>query len=116
MGILLFFVAIFLFVPLTAINLSLVLVKSLNWKTFDGYFLQTAIDIDRFGNRNFRTLLNDTLIKESLYRFGDSRETISSVLGKNQQIGMLTDTGNAIAKILDSLDPNHCEKSIIFFD
>jgi hypothetical protein len=115
MGVLLFFVAIFLFVPLTAINLSLVLVKSLNWKTFDGYFLQTAIDIDRFGNRNFRTLLNDTLIKESLYRFGDSRETISSVLGKNQQTDTLTKTGKAIARFLDWVDPNHCQKSIAWY-
>jgi hypothetical protein len=116
MGILLFTIAILLFLPLTGINLTLVMVKSPRWKTLDGYFHQTAIDIDRFGNRNFRTLLNDTLIQDSLFRFGDPRETISSVLGKNQQIGTLTTTGMILAKLLDWLDPNHCQKSIAWYN
>jgi hypothetical protein len=115
MGLLLFTVAIILFIPLTGINLTLVLVKSPRWKTLDGYFHQTAIDIDRFGNRNFRTLLNDTLIKESPFRFGDPRETISSVLGKNKEIGTLTYTGYFIVNLLDWIDPNHCQKSIRWY-
>jgi hypothetical protein len=115
-GLLLFTIAIILFIPLTVINLTLVLVKSPRWKTLDGYFHQTAIDIDRFGNRNFRTLLNDTLIKDSPFRFGDPRETISSVLGKNKEIGTLTYIGNLLANLLDLLDHNHCQKSIRFYN
>jgi hypothetical protein len=115
MGILLFIVAIFLFIPLTGINLVLVIVKNPSWKTVDGYFFQTSIDIDRFGNRNFRSLLNATLILESKNTFGDPRETISSVLGKNQQTDTLTKTGQLLVKLLDWLDPNHCEKSIRWY-
>jgi hypothetical protein len=115
LGILLFIIAILLFIPLTGINLVLVIVKNPSWKTVDGYFYQTSIDIDRFGNRNLRSLLNATLILESENRFGDPRETISSVLGKNQQTNTLTTTGKALVKLLDWLDPNHCEKSIIWF-
>ncbi|HAH35875.1 MAG TPA: hypothetical protein DCL81_04890 [Algoriphagus sp.] len=115
MGIILFFLSIILAIPLTLINLSIVLVKSPSLKSLDGYFYQTAVDIDRFGNRNLRTLLNATLIKSDAFPFGDPRETISSVLGKNQQSGNLTLTGKALVWILDTLDENHCEKSIRWF-
>jgi len=115
MGIILFFLSIMLAIPLTVVNLTIVLAKSPSWKTFDGYFYQTAIDIDRFGNRNLRTLLNATLIKSDAFPFGDPRETISSVLGKNQQADHLTSTGKALVWILDTLDENHCEKSIRWF-
>ncbi len=115
MGILFFFISILLFIPLTVINLLLVMVKYRSWKAFDGYFYQTALDIDRFGNRNFRTLFNQTLIEEYGYPFGDPRETISSVLGKNQRINSLSNTGKALVWILDLLDKNHSQKSIVEF-
>jgi len=77
-----------LFLPLSVINYFLVKDKS-------GYFKETAIDIDRFGNRNFRTLLNRTL-QNNGYKFGDERETISSALGKNKRDNTLTKTGKTI--------------------
>ena len=46
------------------------------------------------------------------YEFGKRKETISSVLGKNQRDKTLTFTGKAIAFILDKIDKNHCQKSI----
>ena len=83
LGYILFLVAYLLFLPLTIFNALNVRKK--------GYFLDTAINIDRFGNID---------------------ETISSVLGKNQRFGHLTKFGKVICKILDTIDKNHCEKSI----
>lgn len=112
MGIILFFVAIILFIPLTVINLFFVLWNyKIKWSTINGYFYQTAIDIDRFGNSNFRTLLNLTLQKNG-YKFGNINETISSALGKNKRDNTLTKIGLILCYILDSLDENHCIKSI----
>ena len=78
-------IAYLLFLPLTIFNALNVRKK--------GYFLDTAINIDRFGNID---------------------ETISSVLGKNQRFGHLTKFGKVICKILDTIDKNHCEKSIVW--
>ena len=114
-GLILLLIALILFMPLTVLNVLLVLKKRPSWKQLDGYFYQTAFDIDRFGNHNFRTLLNATLILKSGYQFGDFRETISSVLGKNQRDGTLSVTGKGLVYILDALDPNHCKNSIFEF-
>ena len=112
MGILLYFVAIILYLPLTVVNTILVLNKyGWKFKTIDDYFYETAVDIDRFANRNFRTLWNETLQKNG-YKFGDERETVSSALGKNKRDKTLTKTGRILCNILDFLDENHCIKSI----
>jgi hypothetical protein len=112
MGILLYFIAILLYVPLTIINTILVLVQyGWKWATVNSYFFETAVDIDRFANRNFRTLWNLTLQKYG-YEFGDYRETVSSALGKNKLNGTLTITGKILCAFLDFLDENHCIKSI----
>ena len=108
MSFILFVVSIIVFLPLSIINIILVIFKGGN---LSNYFKETAIDIDRFGNRNFRTLLNETLQKNG-YKFGDERETISSALGKNKIMNTLTKTGIIICDILDYLDKNHCIKSI----
>lgn len=76
MGLILFLIAYFLFLPISFINFLFVRNK--------GYFKSSAINIDKFGNREFRTSLNKTLITEnSPFKFGNINETISSVLGKN---------------------------------
>jgi len=108
MSFILFVVSIVVFLPLSIINIILVIFKGGN---LSNYFKETAIDIDRFGNRNLRTLLNETLQKNG-YKFGDERETISSALGKNKRDNTLTKTGIIICDILDYLDENHCIKSI----
>jgi hypothetical protein len=113
MGILLYLIAIILYIPLTVINAFLVLFKyGWNFKTINDFFYETAVDIDRFANRNFRTLWNETLRKENGYKFGDERETVSSALGKNKRDETLTKTGKSLCTILDFLDKNHCLKSI----
>lgn len=103
--IILFHISLILYYFLTIINF--ILVRSTN------YFRDTAVNVDRYGNRDLRTLWNKTLIKSnSKYRFGDINETISSVLGRNQVAGTLTFTGKSLASLLDLIDKNHCVKSI----
>jgi hypothetical protein len=113
MGILLYIIAIILFIPLSIVNFFVVLWNyGIKWKTVNGFFYQTAVDIDRFGNRNFRTLWNATLRTKEGYKFGNINETISSALGKNKIKGTLTTTGRVLCAILDFLDKDHCIKSI----
>ena len=111
-GLLLFFIAIVLFIPLTVINVLIVINKYKTWKSLDLYFYDTAVDIDKFGNHNFRTLFNKVLILKDAYRFGNINETISSVLGKNERDKKLTITGKLLVKILNLIDKDHCKKSI----
>jgi hypothetical protein len=99
----LFLTAWVLWLPLTFINYFLVK---------GDYFLSSAISLDRYANREFRTLWNNTLIIVTGYKFGNIGETISSVLGKNQRDNTLTTTGKALCFILDKLDKDHCKKSI----
>lgn len=105
MGFLLFIIAYILFLPLSLINYCVV-------KNKKGYFKSSAINLDKFGNREFRTLLNLTLRLETGYQFGNMNETISGVLGKNERDKTLTKTGKSLVKVLNTLDKNHCFKSI----
>jgi hypothetical protein len=100
----LFLIAYILILPLTIINFFVVRDK--------GYFRSTAVNIDMFGNREFRATWNKFLITKNGYKFGDPRETISSALGKNKIKGTLTIIGKILCCILDIIDKNHCIKSI----
>lgn len=108
---LLFIVAYLLLLPLTFINYFVVLCTAKDHAK--GYFRSTAVNIDKFGNREFRTLWNKTLRTESGYKFGNPEETISSALGKNERDGTLSKTGKALTWILNKLDKNHGLKSIV---
>ena len=109
MNLLLFIIAWILIPPLTVWNLIVINRKYGNTK---GYFRSTALSIDIWANREFRTLWNVKLRTEKGYEFGKIGETISSALGKNQRDGTLTKKGKTLVAILDFLDKNHCEKSI----
>lgn len=102
MGFLLFLIAYVLFFPISIINFLVVKHKK-------GYFRSTAINIDRFANREFRTLWNKTLIKKDGYHFGNINETISGVLGINIKIDKLTTTGKVLVFILTK---KHCINAI----
>ena len=110
-GLLLFFIAYLLFLPLTFVNYFVVLLTSKDHAK--GYFRSTAVNIDKFGNREFRTLWNKTLRKENGYKFGNVDETISSALGKNERDQTLTNTGKVLVWALCLLDKNHAIKSIV---
>lgn len=116
MGLILYIIATILFFPLTLLNIIVVLWKNAKargfWKTLDGYFLSGAVDIDRFGNHNFKTLWNAILRKSGGYAFGNYNETISSALGKNQRDKTLSFVGRGLANLLDFIDKDHCKNSI----
>ena len=101
----LFILSYILYLPLSIINWLFVKDKS-------GYFKSSAINLDKFGNREFRTLFNKVLITDEGYRFGNINETISSVLGKNQLTNTLTKGGKMLVWILDKIDNNHVLKAI----
>lgn len=109
MGILLYIIATILWIVLTPLNWFIVCLKH---GLSNAYFKETAIDIDKFGNRNFRTFLNATMRLRNGYKFGNVNETISSALGKNQRDGTLSWFGKVICFALDNLDKEHCKKSI----
>jgi hypothetical protein len=97
-------IAWIIFLPLSIVNYFCV-------KTKKGYFKQTALNLDKFGNREFRAFLNLSMQKNG-YKFGNPNETISSALGKNERDKTLTKCGRILVKILDIIDENHCKKSI----
>lgn len=103
--ILLFLVAYILYLPLSLLNFCFVENKG-------GYFLSSAINLDKFGNREFRTLWNKSLKTSKGHSFGNIEETISSVLGKNERDNTLTKAGKILVWILDKFDKNHAKKSI----
>ena len=109
MNLILFLVAWLLIPPLTVWNLIIVNRKYGNTK---GYFRGTALSIDIWANREFRTLWNVKLRIENGYEFGREGETISSALGKNERDNTLSKTGKLLVKILDFFDENHCKNSI----
>lgn len=84
----------------------------LSFKRLDQQFLSIATSIDATGNVICKDLFNILLIKEKGYRFGKRKETISSVLGKNQRDDTLRKTGKAIVFILDKIETDHCLISI----
>jgi len=103
LGLFLFILSYVIYLPLTFINFLIV-------KNKKGYFRSSAITIDKLANREFRTLWNKTLISKNGYVFGDEKETISSVLGKNIQKGTLTNTGRILVFILTK---KHCVDSVL---
>ena len=75
------------------------------------YFKTIAISIDQLGNVVLSNLLNDILITDEGYKFGDEDETISKVLGINKANNTLLKTGKAVSFILNRIDKNHVEKA-----
>ena len=102
LGFILFVVAYLLFWPLSLINFFFVEKRK-------GYFLSSALSLDKYANREFRTLWNKTLKTESGYKFGAENETISSALGKNLLQNTLTKTGKSLVWILSK---EHCIDAI----
>lgn len=106
-GFLLFLVAVIIFIialPISIIYIAFDVVFNLLGKI--------ALSIDMTGNVLLTEVFNDILITKTGYKFGNRKETISSVLGKNQKYKTLKRTGKFLCRILDRLDPQHCEKSI----
>lgn len=83
-----------------------------SFKRLDEQFLSIATSIDASGNVVCKDLFNLVLIQKSGYQFGNRKETISSAIGKNERDSTLTKLGKIVVWGLDSIDENHCFKSI----
>lgn len=116
---LLFCIAIVLLVFTTPIGFFYALLRQLFFvklKTLSVYFLEVAISIDNTGNVMMQHLLNDLLLikhKETYY-FGNKKETISSVIGKNSLTNTLSPLGKALNAFLNWIDKDHSFNSIIY--
>lgn len=123
MGILLLITSFLLGSVLLPVGFTWFVIKSWYKQTFKGGVTRVneqsrdcAVSIDRTFNVLCEDLFNDTLITKEGYRFGNGKETISSVLGKNKMSETLSRTGWYLTNVLDWLDKDHSIKSIEVFD
>jgi len=117
-GLLLFLISIVLFLVTGPFGFLYGVLHGLFTKGAKGvgeYLLKIAISIDQLGNVLMQHLLNVLWVKKDGYKFGNRDETISSALGRNNQLGTLTGFGKVIDKILDLIDPNHSLNSIDYY-
>lgn len=87
------------------------------------FFTSIAASIDQFGNTAFAALFNLVFLKKyyllnhgsNVYLFGNKDETISEVLGWNQQFFHynLSRTGRSFIWLLDILDTDHCYNAYV---
>ena len=116
---LLFGIAFVLLVTTTPIGFLYALLRQLFFgkvKMLQVYFIEVALALDNAGNVIMQHLLNDTLLlkKENTYLFGNKKETISSVIGKNHLSKTLSPLGKALNGFLNLIDKNHSLNSIIY--
>jgi hypothetical protein len=119
MGFLLAMVSVFLAAVLFPFGLVVTLFINLykrRWKDslirLDLQFLSIATSIDAAGNVVCKDLFNVLLIHDHGYKFGNRKETISSVLGKNERDGTLKSLGEKVVFILAKFQSDHSFKSI----
>ena len=114
MNFILVILAKLLYLAVEPINFIYVILikKKFTWKRLNGYFRNEAVAIDRFGNSQYTSLFNTWFVVEKGYQHGNINETISSVLGKNEYFGTLTERGKILVEVLNFIDKNHCQKSI----
>lgn len=113
--------AVFIFACLSVIGFVWTIV-TLFYKTkirnaLDGlssYFFSIALSINQAGAVAFKGLFNDALIKGKGLPFGDEDKQISEVLGWNERYFELTKIGKLLVKILDKIDPKHCENTLFY--
>ncbi len=116
---LLFCIAILLLICTTPIGFFYALLRQIFFgklKTLSVYFLEVAISIDNTGNVMMQYLLNDLLLikRPATYYFGNKKETISSVIGKNSLTNTLSTLGKALNTFLNWIDKDHSFNSIMY--
>ena len=116
---LLFCIAFLLVVTTTPIGFVYALVRQILFskvKSLSIFFVEVAIALDAAGNVMMQHLLNDTLLvkNKDTYFFGNKKETISSVIGKNSLTNTLSFMGNQLNAFLNFIDKGHSLDSIIY--
>ena len=103
---------LYLLLPVIICFMILKYIFTGNKKMLAVWFYRTAREIDLFANVVGAEFWNAVFITNGGYKFGNPKETISSVLGKNQRDKTLTLLGDALRWVLDRIDEDHCLNSI----
>jgi hypothetical protein len=105
-------ILLYLFLPVVVVFYIVKYLLTGNKRELKVWFFRSAREIDVFANVVGCDLFNAIFIVDKGYKFGNPKETISSVLGKNQRDKTLSLAGELLRWILDLIDDNHCIKSI----
>ncbi len=104
-----------IFFPIGIIVTIINAIREGSFSKFIGYIsksvLSIATAIDTMANTTCRDLLNGWMRKSSGYEFGNYRETISRVIGKNEELNTLTDAGRALNNFLNWIDTGHTKSA-----
>tara|TARA_B100000927_G_C16400551_1_gene443184 strand:- start:420 stop:809 length:390 start_codon:yes stop_codon:yes gene_type:complete len=103
---------LYLLLPVIICFMILKYIFTGNKKMLTVWFYRTAREIDLFANVVGAEFWNAVFITNGGYKFGNPKETLSSVLGKNQRDKTLTLLGDALRWVLDRIDEDHCLNSI----
>ena len=91
-------------------------IRRRSWRKILGYLDSSAgvlaLAIDHLGNVVCRDLFDDIFRTRQGYAFGNIKETISAVLGRNHLRDTLTAAGELLVAVLDAIDENHVIKAI----
>ena len=118
-SILLFSIALILLTTTAPIGFIYTIVRQIlvnKVKTLSLYFTEIALVFDEAGNVVMQHILNDFLLikKRDTYYFGNKKETISSVIGKNYLTQTLSPLGLALNSFLNFIDKGHSLNSIMY--
>jgi hypothetical protein len=118
-SVLLFLIALILLVTTAPIGFIYTLIRQLLFnkiKSISLYFTEVALVFDEAGNVVMQHLLNDILLHKTkdTYYFGNKKETISSVIGKNYLTQTLSPMGLALNSFLNFIDKGHSLNSIMY--
>ena len=118
-SILLFLIALILLTTTAPIGFIYTILRQLfvnKVKTLSLYFTEIALVFDEAGNVVMQHILNDFLLikKRDTYYFGNKKETISSVIGKNYLTQTLSPLGLALNSFLNFIDKGHSLNSIMY--
>ena len=116
---LLFLIALILLTTTAPIGFIYTILRQLfvnKVKTLSLYFTEIALVLDEAGNVVMQHILNDFLLikKRDTYYFGNKKETISSVIGKNYLTQTLSPLGLALNSFLNFIDKGHSLNSIMY--
>lgn len=113
-GLILFFTSVILLLTTGTLGLIYGVFVSLyrGYSKLGNYLLQIAVSIDELGNVIMQQLFNHLLIRKNGYKFGNNKETISSVIGRNVKRKTLTKSGQLLNKTLNFFDEDHALNSI----
>ena len=118
-SILLFSIALILLTTTAPIGFIYTIVRQIlvnKFKTLSLYFTEIALVLDEAGNVVMQHILNDFLLikQHDTYYFGNKKETISSVIGKNYLTQTLSPLGLALNSFLNFIDKGHSLNSIMY--